>query len=56
MSKNGYLPVTDADKLAWLKNFAGKLPLYATLLGLVAEEIAAAGLNRSLRKRLVPLH
>jgi len=42
MAKNTYLPASDADKSAWLKNFAGKLPLYATLLGLLAEEIAAA--------------
>jgi hypothetical protein len=41
MSKNSYLPVTEAEKLAWLKNFAGKLPLYATLLGLIATEVAA---------------
>ncbi|HEY4788738.1 MAG TPA: hypothetical protein VIH57_21955 [Bacteroidales bacterium] len=41
MAKNSYLPVTDADRSAWLKNFSGKLPKYATPLGLTAAETTA---------------
>lgn len=40
MSNKTYLPTADADKSAWLKNFAAKLPQYATTLGLATTDTA----------------
>ena len=48
MSNNSYLPVTDSDRSAWLKNFAGKLPLYATSLGLAATDTTAVAADSAM--------
>jgi len=42
MSNNSYLPPGDSERSAWLKNFAGKLPLYASTFTLLPAEITAA--------------
>jgi hypothetical protein len=42
MRHNRFYPRRQSDQLAWLTNFANKLPLYAVALGLTAEQVAAA--------------
>jgi len=48
MASNTYIPITDMDKSAWIKNFAGKLPLYTTTLGLSAAEIASVAADAAM--------
>lgn len=40
MAKSRYLPSSDPAKVAWLANFATKLPTYQALFGLTAAEVA----------------
>ena len=42
MRHTRFYPRRQSDQLAWLTNFANKLPLYAVALGLTAEQVAAA--------------
>jgi hypothetical protein len=39
MAKKEYMPRNDQDKATWLKNFANKLPSYATALKVSANEL-----------------
>lgn len=39
MAKKDYMPSTDKDKSVWLKNFAGKLPAYSSVLQISDDEI-----------------
>lgn len=39
MPNDYFMPRTDADKDAWLKNFAAKLPTYAAKYGIIADEV-----------------
>ena len=48
MSKSNYLPISDSDRAAWLKNFSGKLPLYGTTFGLAAADIAAVAADSAI--------
>jgi len=41
MSSNTYLPRTDAERLAWLKNFSAKLPLYTATFSLILTDTNA---------------
>jgi hypothetical protein len=40
MAKN-YLPQTDPERVTWFNNFASKLPVHATVLGLTGAEVKA---------------
>lgn len=39
MAKEYFMPRTDAERDAWLKNFAAKLPTYAAKYGITADEV-----------------
>ena len=41
MNRKGYLPVSDADKVIWLNNFATKIQTYAANLGVTAAEVTS---------------
>jgi hypothetical protein len=41
MIRRNYLPNNERDKIAWLEQLGIKLPVYATLLGITATEIAS---------------
>ena len=42
MTKNYFMPRTDAEKALWLKNFATKLPSYIAKYGLAAGDVSDA--------------
>jgi hypothetical protein len=42
MPNSTYLPVSESNKLIWLKNFGVKLPLYGTLFGLLPADLTSA--------------
>lgn len=47
MAKNRYLPTTDAEKVAWLANFAAKIATHGATLGLTPAQIAAVAADNN---------
>lgn len=41
MRSSKFIPTSDSDKVDWLNNFANKMGLYSTSLGLTATELTA---------------
>jgi hypothetical protein len=52
MAKN-YLPQTDAERTTWFNNFAGKLPVHATVLGVSSADVKAAQEDAAMLDHLI---
>ena len=55
MSSKSYLPMSDADKGIWLNNFATKLSLHATILGVTPAEVTSVQKDNAMYQYTISL-
>jgi hypothetical protein len=56
MTRNGFLPQTDADKVVWLNNFSAKIGTYATQVGITPAEITSINNDKAFFSYVITMH
>jgi len=56
MTRNGFLPQTDADKTVWLNNFSTKIGTYAASVGITPAEITSINNDKAFYNYIINMH
>jgi hypothetical protein len=56
MTRNGFLPQSDADRVVWLNNFSTKIGTYAASVGITAAEITSINNDKAFYSFIINMH